>query len=80
MKFSILRQPAAPYRPGSEREAAWHVAQAFDGCTVEHVVDAWDRMEQARGKGGNPQGWLKFFCGPHRKRSGATREVLAEIR
>lgn len=79
MNFYVIRQPSEPYQTGSEREAAWHIAQAYHGCTLDDVVAAWALMETARKKGGSPKGWVRFFCGPHTKRSGAIREVLAEF-
>lgn len=78
-RFHIIRAPSKPYRSGSDREAAWAVAHAFNGCALEDVIQAWALMEQARGSGTDPRGWVRFFCRPSTKRNGEVREVLARI-
>jgi hypothetical protein len=77
--FRVIRDPAVPYQRGSDREAAWQVARRMNGAPVDKVLAAWVEMEQRRGNGTRPQGWIAFFCGPSRTRDGRTREVLAEV-
>ncbi len=77
--FRAFREPYKPYKSGSNREAAWQIAKAMSGKPVDEVISAWAEMERSRKDGGRPEGWVKFFCGPHKKRDGRAREVLAEI-
>jgi hypothetical protein len=77
--FKLIREPDKPFSPGSDREAAWAVARAFNGCRVSDVVAAWTLMEQSRGSGTNPRGWLTFFCGPSARSNSSGTAPLAQI-